>query len=241
MLWIGPRLSALERLSLRSFLAHGHPVRLFTYGDVEGIPEGVEHHDGREILPDTSLFTYAEGFGRGSYAAFSNLFRYKLLLEHGGIWSDADVVCLRPFEFPEYAVAVERNPPLATQGRPSVRLGNCVLKAPRNSRALLECYTAAEAADKSAVRWGDIGPRLVTDVFMRHGLQRFAMPAEAMCPLDWWNIKALVTAPLPALPNSYGVHLWNEMWRANELDKDGAYPADCAYEALIRRYGVERA
>jgi len=29
MLWIGPRLSDLERLSMASFLANGHPVRLF--------------------------------------------------------------------------------------------------------------------------------------------------------------------------------------------------------------------
>jgi len=28
MLWIGPRLSNLERLSMASFLANGHPVRL---------------------------------------------------------------------------------------------------------------------------------------------------------------------------------------------------------------------
>ena len=69
MLWIGPRLSALERLSMASFLAHGHEVRLYTYGDVEGIPPGVTHHDGREIVPASQVFTYASGFGKGSYAA----------------------------------------------------------------------------------------------------------------------------------------------------------------------------
>ena len=238
MLWIGPRLSALERLSLRSFLAHGHPVRLFTYGDVEGIPEGVDHHDGREILPAGSVFTYAEGFGKGSYAAFSNLFRYKLLLDHGGIWSDTDVVCLKPFEFPEYAIAVEHNPPEVAGGQPSVRFTNCVLKVPRNSRIMLECYAVADAADKSALRWGDIGPRLLTERVQRHRLERFAMPAAAVCPLDWWNLQAVVTAPLPPLPNSYAVHMWNEMWRASGLDKDAAYPADCAYEQLKRRYSV---
>ncbi len=68
MLWIGPRLSAMERLSIASFLAIGHAVRLYSYGDVEGIPPGVEHHDAREVLPAGSVFTYAEGFGKGSYA-----------------------------------------------------------------------------------------------------------------------------------------------------------------------------
>ena len=33
-LWVGPRLSRLEQLSLQSFVSHGHPVHLFTYGPV---------------------------------------------------------------------------------------------------------------------------------------------------------------------------------------------------------------
>ena len=32
-------------------------------------------------------------------SGFSNFFRYKLLLERGGWWVDADMVCLRPFAF----------------------------------------------------------------------------------------------------------------------------------------------
>src|SRR3982751_587646 len=109
MLWIGPRLSAMERLSIASFLAHGHPVRLYTYGDVDAIPAGVDHRDGREVLPAASVFTYADGFGKGSYAGFANMFRYKLLLDHGGIWCDTDVVCLKPFDFAaQYVIGRER-------------------------------------------------------------------------------------------------------------------------------------
>lgn len=39
-LWIGPRLSSMEWLSIRSFLEHGHEVHLFVYEDVEGVSEG---------------------------------------------------------------------------------------------------------------------------------------------------------------------------------------------------------
>jgi hypothetical protein len=37
---------------------------------------------------------------------------------------------------------------------------------------------------------------------------------------------------------AHAVHFWNEVWRHNAIDKDGAYPADCLYEAFKRRYGV---
>ena len=40
-LWIGPSLSSMERLAVRSFLANGHEVHLYAYGEVEGVPEGI--------------------------------------------------------------------------------------------------------------------------------------------------------------------------------------------------------
>lgn len=239
MLWIGPRLSTLERLSIASFLGNGHPVRLFTYGDVEGIPAGVEHHDGREILPAGSVFTYADGFGKGSYAGFANLFRYKLLLDHGGYWSDTDTVCLRPFDFKaDYVIGRERNPPDPASGRQTERLAIGVLKVPPNARVMLECYAIADEADKSLLQWGETGPELVTKRFQRHGLEVHALPPDVFYPVDWWNTPDLVTKPLQVGPATYAVHLWNQLWRAKGLDKDADYPAGCAYEMLKRRYGV---
>jgi hypothetical protein len=239
MLWIGPRLSALERLSIASFLANGHEVRLYTYGDVDGIPAGVDHHDGREVVPASQVFTYASGFGKGSYAGFSNLFRYKLLLDQGGIWCDTDVVCLRPFDFAaEYVIAKERLPPHVASGDHTERLGNCVLKTPANARVMLECYAVCVEANKSELQWGETGPQLVTARYARHQLDRYALPPAALCPIDWWNAEKLVTEPWQEMPESYGVHFWNEVWRAQALDKDGAFPPDSIYETLKRRYGV---
>jgi hypothetical protein len=241
MLWIGPRLSALERLSIASFLDNGHPVRLFTYGDVEGIPAAVEHHDGREILPAGSVFTYADGFGKGSYGGFANLFRYKLLLDHGGYWSDSDTVCLKPFDFQaEYVIGRQRNLPDAATGRQTERLNIGVLKVPPNSRVMLECYAIVNEADKSLLQWGESGPELATKRFQRHGLEVHALPPEAFYPVDWWNTPDLVTKPLDVGPATYAVHFWNQIWRHKGLDKDGEYPASCAYEMLKRRYGVQR-
>jgi hypothetical protein len=99
MLWIGRSLSNLERLAMASFLANGHPVHLYAYSHIDRVPHGVTRLDANEILPESSVFTYADGFGKGSPSAFSNRFRYKLLLERGGIYADADIVCLQPLAF----------------------------------------------------------------------------------------------------------------------------------------------
>src|ERR1044072_9789319 len=99
-LWIGRPLSGLERLSMTSFLRHGHEYHLYCYDDVREVPTGVLVKDANAILPAADIFTYQQGPGQGSLAAFSNVFRYRLLLERGGWWADTDAVCLRPWDFP---------------------------------------------------------------------------------------------------------------------------------------------
>ncbi len=84
-LWIGPTLSVMERLCMRSFLAHGHDFHLYTYAPIDNVPEGVVVQDGNDILPESMIFQYRD---HSSYAGFANFFRYKLLLERGaGGWT----------------------------------------------------------------------------------------------------------------------------------------------------------
>src|SRR5258706_1862824 len=95
-LWIGGSLSTMERLSIKSFLANGHAYHLYAYDDVAGVPPGAVVKDGNQILPSSLIFRCKQN---KSFAAFSDFFRYKLLLEKGGWWVDLDVVCLKFFAF----------------------------------------------------------------------------------------------------------------------------------------------
>src|SRR3989338_7556081 len=99
LLWIGDELSNLERLCLYSYLQNGHSVHLYVYNSNLDGPEGVVLKDGNEILDKSEIFVYQSGCGKGSVSAFSNLFRYALLYQKGGWWSDTDVVCLKHLDF----------------------------------------------------------------------------------------------------------------------------------------------
>jgi mannosyltransferase OCH1-like enzyme len=104
-LWIGSELSAMEEMSIASFLMNGHEYHLYVYQDVENVPTGTVVKDASEVLPSSMIFQYRDF---NSYAGFSNFFRYKLLLERGGWWVDTDMICLQPFDFTdEYVFSSE--------------------------------------------------------------------------------------------------------------------------------------
>jgi mannosyltransferase OCH1-like enzyme len=230
-LWIGPRLSAMERLSLRSFLAHGHEVHLYTYDEVEGVPAGTTVRDGNEILPASRIFQYRDF---ASYAGFSNYFRYRLLLLRGGWWIDLDTVCLRPlFDLEDsHVFATERH-----DGTTYLTSG--VIKAPAGSEAMAWAWNACDARDPATIRWGDTGPRLVAECVRRFGLETAVQPPVAFCPIGYAEWEQIVDADAPPLEDgSYAVHLWNEMWRRAGRDKDARYDPGCLYERLRARYDV---
>jgi hypothetical protein len=52
--------------------------------------KGVTVLDANEILDKKYIFHY-----EGLIAPFSDLFRYKLLYDKGGVWSDCDIICVR--------------------------------------------------------------------------------------------------------------------------------------------------
>jgi Glycosyltransferase sugar-binding region containing DXD motif len=123
-LWIGPRLSTLEQLSIASFQQNGHEYHLYVYDEPQNVPAKTVIKDAREILPSSSIFQYRE---YKSYAGFANFFRYKLLLQRGGWWVDSDTVCLKQFDFPEEHV-------FATELCNERELINCgAIKAPKGS------------------------------------------------------------------------------------------------------------
>jgi len=91
MLWVFGNLSKIEILCCKSFVKNGYNTILWTYGDITNAPEGVTVKDAREVLPEDKLF-----LTKGSYANFSDLFRYAVLQKFGGLWADTDVIAIKP-------------------------------------------------------------------------------------------------------------------------------------------------
>lgn len=227
-LWIGDTLSTMERMSLNSFLAHGHSVHLYTYGDVAGVPDGVQRFDAEEILPSSMIFQYTES---PSYAGFANHFRYELLHRRGGWWADTDVICLRPFAAErEHVVACEAH-------KGSTHAANCVLKAPAGSTLMRYATDVCRSKDPKTLYWGDTGAWLLVEALERLGMQECLAPSAMFCGIDCVEWESVLDPQPPALNGGLGLHLWNEMWRRNGRDKNARYAPTSLYERFRAMYG----
>jgi hypothetical protein len=82
--WYGGQLSPYEVLCMRSFTDRGYEYHLYSYDRTLDTPNGVTLCDATEILPENRVFRIETGLAKGSYALFSDLFRYELLLCRGG-------------------------------------------------------------------------------------------------------------------------------------------------------------
>lgn len=253
-LWIGDRLSRIEALSIRSYLANGHAFHLYLYGDVSGVPEGVRVEDANAIIPEKEIFRVD-----GSLAIFADWFRQELLHARGGYWTDLDLVCLKPLAFDEPIVlgkedghrvsnALMRFP----QGHAVTRMLADVSRAPNTvlpfdppdvrRRKFIRRYLLGDR--RTHVKWGEAsGPSGFTRVLRHHDLMALAKPYYCFHPLHYSAWRSAFDDTFRHgtgfFSSSYCVHLWNEkIRRTNGVDKDGPFRPGSLVRHLIERYGA---
>ena len=225
--WHGP-MSWLERLSIASFIRHGHAVEVYCYGEIPGFPAGATRRDAADILPGDQLVFYK---GRGTPGVFSDRFRLCLLQQGRGLYSDLDVYCLRPFaDLPDYIFGFERENSVnnAILGMPADApilddlLG---IFATGKNRKLLEPHLplgrrlevaarrlSGDPVPPEHMQFGATGPFALTYFVKAHGLWPLVQPSPVFYPIPYDGIPALMQpgSSLDAAirPETMAIHLW---------------------------------
>src|SRR5581483_4489356 len=124
--WHGP-LDALRRLCLRSQVAAGHKVTVYSFEPLAQLPDGVGNAEAEAILPHSFAErlrpTGPDGVWRDwTTLQFSDFFRMRLMAQRAGLWLDADVLLLKPVE-------IDPAKPFFAWERPR-QIGNSVLYLP---------------------------------------------------------------------------------------------------------------
>ena len=229
--WHG-EFSPYEALCLSSFVTAGVQVELFSETAISGLPPGVVCRSAREILDQPVAF-YRHEFDGTSPALHANHFRYALLERLGGWWVDTDVLLL--------AAALPVGDIFLAQQQDQA-LNNSVMRFPP-AHPLIKAARLRAAEGLEYARWGDTGPKLLTELqpALAPGVpimscksayaigpdefQKFLLP-EACDEVDERTV------------DSTFVHLWNEMWRRAGVPKNIAPPKGCWLDRMFERHQI---
>ncbi|MBK5934202.1 hypothetical protein C8N32_10272 [Rhodovulum imhoffii] len=255
-LWVGPRLSWVEQLCLRSFVDRGHRVVLHVPAPVGGVPEGVETRPAAEICAPP--FDISDG-DRHRVALYSDIFRLHLFRQTAFIWADLDAYCVRPLAFVSphvfgvshrgtYPTGVMRLPAES----PTLAAMLAFVSAPnpvqpwrggRAHRLARRRIAQGESWGIEALPWGCAGPKAFAHFLRQTGEAHHALPPAAFYPLRIEELHKLHTPGLPpeAFEGAgvYSVHIYGHQRRhiARVL---GGMPAPGSYlEALCHRHRID--
>jgi hypothetical protein len=251
--WSFAPLTYIEHLCLKSMLAAGHPVDLYTYDENLLAPEGVSVRDAAEIMPRDRVLFHKRG---NSPALFSDLFRYAGLERNLGTWVDADVLMLRSIaDMGDYIFGWEHDR----------QINGAILKLPADSalfayveklaksRVPFPSYWGPRKRIKQLLRacvgmqrtierldWGAVGPRALTHYALTSGLAELAQPVEVFYPIPTqdaaiaFDPDAKVESRLSSETRT--VHLWNFLIREHKRcpPPPGSYIA-----RMCERHGVD--
>ncbi len=122
------------------------------------------------------------------------------------------------------------------QGNMHVNAG--VIKAPAGNPVTKYAFDFCMDKNKEELVWGQIGPKLVKRCVENFGLQNFVKDPSTFCPIPgaYWNLLINPNAEFKFTEGVYGIHLWNEMWRRSNANKDHQYDPNCLYEQLKKKF-----
>lgn len=232
-LWIGAKLSALELLTVHSFVNHGHIFHLWVYNEMDNdFPENVLLKDANEIIPESEIFRKKEadpkiGNGKGGLGMFADLFRYKLLYEKGGWWVDMDVTCLKMFDFEESYFF---------RSHPYLPMVNNVMKCPSHSEIMKIAYDESLQKTSPESKSYLIANEILNENIRKLGLDKYIH--NNICNREWWtDIEHYMFSKKQPPANWYFIHWINEEWRTQNINKNELYQ-NSTIGAFMNKYGI---
>ncbi len=261
MLWVEGPLSYVEVLCAQSFLDAGHHVKLYHYGDIKNVPEGVELISGETVLSSDRFVTHGR---TGSFALFSDVFRYHLLQQNDRmIWADLDAYCVKTFKSDTghfYAWESESHIAGGVLGLPSDSdaLGQLIEmtedeygipewftpKVRKHFEELRDAGTPAHAGD---LPWGVWGPHAISHYLKKTGEAKYALPTNSLYPISFKNRRFLMRGKWARkvrrsiTDDTYSVHFYGRRVR-QFLSTIGGVPEPGSYmEKLLEKHNIDTA
>lgn len=246
-LWIGNQLGAISASCLASFIKRGHSVYLHSYQNIIDLPIGVNLLNANEIIPENQIIRHKK---TGSYALFSDIYRYQLLKKRSGIvYVDCDVYCIKPIILPAhgYLFGYETND----------SINGAILAMPSDGELLSQLITATQnptfewITPKSRqmryqllfklfgfehMTWGTVGPKSLTYFIQKLNLNDWVQDFNVFYPIHFGRLNQLLNPYLNIQDlvnqNTIAIHLYNEYLK--KLLKLNDLNPNCVLAQMLR-------
>lgn len=271
--WSDAPLSLLEKACLVSWTAFGARVHLFTHDSIPAleaqIPSAARHYidvlDASAIVPKSKKFAYKGAAPKSKRAdafsalPFSDLFRYEMLRQRGGIWMDMDIILIRPvpariLRQPYFFVSERTLQAGAYKSKELQKPTNAMIGAREPGSAWANWITKNASAKSIDSAWTFM--KLFQESLKELDLSRYVEPPEFVMPVNWWDLDGLfeaggkclrvkygVAATCPSLlqnPKVIGVHLFRGLLRKQDLPYEdrSKIPADSLLGRILAHVEV---
>ncbi len=256
-LWIGGSLTYMEQLCAVSFRDAGHHVKMYTYGEVGNIPDGIEICDANEIMSMDHVIAHKR---TGSPAPQADKWRYNMLAKTDDqIWADTDAYCVKKF--------TSKNGHFHGWESPH-HINNGVVGLPADSDTLaglidftsdeyaipdwfkpeLREEMAQKKADGNPVHvgeqsWGVWGPQALTHFLHKTGEHKYAMPIEALFPISFKKRRLMLKPNLDlshyVTDNTLSIHFWGRRMRMRIIERENGEPhPDSLIGKLLKKHKI---
>lgn len=221
--WHGTPLTNYQLACLSSFSSRGYEVNLYSYQKLEDLPSWIVWNDANRIIPSPEISAHL-----GSFARFSDKFRYHILDEIDTTWVDVDLALLAE-SLPSSSYLWGK--------QSSFSLGTALLRYPPNSNLssrMAAKFDTRNLADKS---WAGTGPVLFTDTVKNLNMWGESLSVRQVYPVhfsDLWMLfdpKSL-TKSRQKIEGSFTLHLWFEFLRRQGQDFLGKRPPEGSFMAI---------
>ncbi len=225
--WHGSPLSLYEINCIQSFIRNGFDVHIWSFDKIN-IPEGSKLCNAEKFFSKTEILQFTQAGKKGSITSFSNAFRYRLLTEEEGWWFDIDCLCM--MDEKEFC-KLKKNRQIVAGWQDSFCVNNAVLCFPdiQLAKKALALYEKIAQQKQNNFAWGDIGPKLITQLVIENNLigdicsqscfypLHFSKATQAIDPKCYESVKS-------ASKKSFVFHYWNEVFIRQSIEKSISPP-----------------
>lgn len=224
--WDKPQISLFEYCFLKSFLKNNFQVIVYSFEKIK-LPPKIKLMDASKILNKKEMNKFIHQGKKGCAAAFADKFRIELMKRGKGWWFDMDVLCLKKASKFQ---TLEKSDFIAGLETPNY-INNAVLRI--TNKDLIEEILREIKNIGYKIKWGDIGPKLITKIIKKNNYFEKALDKQFFYPIDFKNYNYLLLpryyeAAKELCKKSFAIHNYNQILNRfgipkNILPPEGSY------------------